>query len=211
MEAILPDIYIGISEPSRSFIQNFESLIKDEKEFSYNSVKDIDGYIDYDIMNVIPTNNLGNIELFGQLIARPEEKNKIIVEIRANKWNPEPTTYRSYVIAAKSIFKDLLKKYNSTYKKRYRLNIQSESNTKPKLPAGAKIIFDRFTHKANKSMLHPFDWRRFYTFIKYCHSNKVKIHHDDIMRLLVEENFSEKKALYLADIFHHGIDMLKNI
>jgi len=208
MEDILPDIYIGISEPSRDFIDNFETIIKKEKSFTYNLEKDIDTP-NYDIMSIVPKNNFGHERLFGQLIARPNEKNKIIVEIRAHRWNPEPTNYKDYVSAAKFVFEDLLQKYNSDNKKRYRLNIQSETDTKPKLPSGAKTVFDRFVNNANKTMLHPLDWGRFYSFIRYCHSNKVKIQYEDIMRLLVEESFSEKKAEYLADIFHHGIGLLK--
>ncbi|MCF6269190.1 MAG: hypothetical protein L3J41_05750 [Melioribacteraceae bacterium] len=210
MEDILPKIYIGISELSKNFINNFETLVKKEKNFTYNIDKNINRNNNYFIINVIPDNNLGHIGLFGQLISRSKEKNKIIVEIRANKWNSEPTNYNEYVAAAKSIFNDLLKNYNKTNQKRYRLNIQKRKDTEPKLPPGAKIIFDVFINSANKQILHPLDWRRFYFFVKYCHSKKVKIYQEDIMRLLIAENFSEEKAEYLADIFHHGIEILKN-
>jgi len=210
MEDVLPNIYIGISELSKNFINNFETLVKKEKNFSYNIDENINRNRNYVIINVVPDNNLGHIGLFGQLIFRPKEKNKIIVEIRAHKWSSESTNYSEYVTAAKSIFNDLLKKYNITNHKRYRLNIQKRIDTKPKLPPGAKTIFDVFVNSANKQILHPLDWRRFYIFIKYCYTKKVKIYREDIMRLLVNEKFSEEKAEHLADIFYHGIEILKN-
>lgn len=140
--------------------------------------------------------------LIGQAIVSANAPH-VQIEARARRWTPDPVTYEVYVQTAKEIFKPLLKQYNRQYHATCRLSIQSQNDLTPKLPPMARKIFDTFVRHANTSMLHPLDWERFYRFVRFCHARRVKLSYDDLVLLLIENRFSEKYAMSIAEVYKH--------
>ena len=68
-------------------------------------------------------------------------------------------------------------------------------------PAFIKLL-KRFAHLANKSALHPLDWRRFYEFVRDCRS-RAPYSEEEMARLLIKEGFSETYATYIGEIYVH--------
>jgi hypothetical protein len=89
------------------------------------------------------------------------------------------------------------------------LFIQTEDDLKPKLPPRANERFNEFIVMANKQILHPFDWKRFYNFIYACSPKNIKITQENVKELLVQCDFSEEVAEDLAKIFGHGVSLLR--
>jgi hypothetical protein len=72
------------------------------------------------------------------------------------------------------------------------------------LPPTIQKLFDAFTHLANKTVLHPLDWERFYGFVRACHYHSCRPHETDLLlRLLCNKGFAEEKAEYLVSVFGH--------
>ena len=61
------------------------------------------------------------------------------------------------------------------------------------------------------TFLHPLDWQKFYSFIRHCHRYKVKISAAEIKCLLREVNFQEDFAEHVAEVFAHGMVLLKHV
>lgn len=78
----------------------------------------------------------------------------------------------------------------------------------PELPPATCKLFVQFINCANRSVLHPLDWRRFYRFIRFCHSRRVKLSRDCLRDLLIRGHFSKQKAADLAEIYLHGRRLL---
>ena len=58
--------------------------------------------------------------------------------------------------------------------------------------------------------LHTLDWQKFYKFIRHCHRHRVKISSTNVKELLIEAKFSRRFAKHLAEIFDHGIALLRH-
>jgi hypothetical protein len=163
----------------------------------------------YDTLEVGCWTHAMHTGLVGQFVIDPQKRGIVTVEIRADRWNPEPPTYEIYVAAAKETIAALLAAYNILFNSKYRLLIQTEEDLKPKLPPRAKVRFNEFVVMANKQILHPFDWERFYYFIYACSSKNMKITQEDVKELLVQRDFSDEVAEELANIFGHGVSLLR--
>ena len=69
--------------------------------------------------------------------------------------------------------------------------------------------FDQFVQHANKTLLHPYDWKRFYLFIRQCHSERIKIKESDLTDWLVDAGFSPEMAGNLYSVYSHCRAILK--
>ena len=78
----------------------------------------------------------------------------------------------------------------------------------PELPPATRRIFLQFVNCANRKVLHPLDWRRFYRFVRFCHAKRVKLTSHTLCRLLVRGHFAESKAEYLADVYERCRELL---
>jgi hypothetical protein len=58
-------------------------------------------------------------------------------------------------------------------------------------------------------MLHPLDWKRFYFFIYSCSSRNIKTTPEDVKELLITPGFSEEVSDNLANVFWHGVSLLR--
>ena len=76
------------------------------------------------------------------------------------------------------------------------------------LPERTGYYFAQFVAAANKDVLHPLDWRRFYHFIHAAHQGRAKLSSHEVESLLVERGFSVSQAACLSNIYHHGRELL---
>jgi hypothetical protein len=84
------------------------------------------------------------------------------------------------------------------------------------LPKFARKKFESFLSnpsiwKQEVTFLHPLDWQKFYSFVRHCHRYKVKVSAAEIKCLLREANFQEDFAEYVAEVFSHGMALLKHV
>ena len=195
---LLPPIAINIDIPPNVFQEQMVELAKESGKYELQTLSDS---MCMDIVNFIPKENLGHDDLHGQLIYEYKKENQIRVEIRSRAWNPEYPTKEIYLEAAHHIFDNLIKTYNSRYKKRYRMRVVKEKS--PGLPPKAIEALKNFAFLANKTSLHKLDWQRLYKFVRVCHATRANLEKGLIWGLLSKEGFDDKKAEYIADIASH--------
>jgi hypothetical protein len=204
----LPDIQIKISANPQKFLEQMQQTALETKEFDVELHRDFGGQ-GLDILDVSPQSSNLHVGLLCQFIAMPNKPSVIQVEIRAERWHPEPPTYKMYVESANEEIKPLLQFYNSSYGTKYRLVIESADSLKPNLPPRANQRFKEFVALANKQILHPLDWKRFYYFIYACSSRNVKTTQEDVKELLLSSGFSDENSDELANVFWHGVSILR--
>lgn len=211
MHDYLPPIHINISGPSRRFLEKMAEIA--EKSGSFNVEKHYDalGQKGFDIVNLRHNKQSPHTGLGAQLIAQPGEKAAIAVEIRAQQWSPKDSpSYETYCAEAKTLIAPLLATYNKETGSRHRMTIPVKEKLEPRLPPQCAKFFSRFVALANKTSLHPLDWRRFYEFVRDCRS-RARYSEEEIARLLIKEGFSEKYANYIGDIYGHLCDFKRRI
>ena len=71
-----------------------------------------------------------------------------------------------------------------------------------------KRVFEFFVEDANKTGLHPTDWRRFYTFVQTARRYRSQIWEQDVKKALMGAGFDEDYARHLSDIYCHCWRML---
>jgi hypothetical protein len=204
----LPGIQIRIKEDHHKFLEQMQHIVLRTKDFQ---AKYHNGFRkqDLDILSVsheVPNVHVG---LVGQFIATNNKPKIVRVEMRAERWNPAPASYETYVESAKQLIKPLLQLYNSAFHTQYHLLIESAESLKPKLPPRASQRFQEFVDLANKQILHPLDWERFYYFIYACSSRSVKTTQEDMKEILLASGFSDEDSEDLANIFWHGVSLLR--
>jgi len=195
---LLPPIAINIDIHPKVIQKRIMELAKESGNYELQTFSDP---MCMDIINFIPRENLGHDDLHGQLIYEYNKEDQIRVEIRAKTWNPENPTREVYLEAAHHIFDDLIKDYNSRYKKRYRMRVVKEKS--PDLPPKATKALKKFTFLANKTSLHSLDWERLYQFVRVCHATRANPPKGIMWGILSKEGFDDKKAEYIADIASH--------
>jgi hypothetical protein len=191
MRGRLPDIKINIDTDPQKFLEQMQQIALETRQFNVELHKDFSEQ-GLDILDIsLQSSNL-HVGLFGQFIAMSNKPTIIQVEIRAERWYPEPPTYKIYVESATEIIKPLLQLYNSSFGARHCLVIESAASLKPKLSPRANQRFKEFVTLANKQILHPLDWQRFYYFIHACSSRNIKTTQEDVKELLLLSNFQMK-------------------
>lgn len=194
----LPDIDIAISEKPRSFLKRMARAGKTLGWFQNKTHFDTLGIKGLDVVNFKYLKESSHDEVGVQLIAQPDAPRRISVEVRAARWKPNPPTREIYCEAAETLVKPLLASYNRTYGKRIRLRIEKDGI--PKLTRRTDTLFRRFANLANKTNLHPLDWKRFYIFVK---ESRVELSEDAIASLLMGEGFTAERANDLSRIYRH--------
>ena len=208
MKDRLPGIQIKVNVNPHKFLEQMQQIALETKKFHVEFHKDFLGQ-GLDILSVSPQSSNPHVSLLGQFIITPDKPSVVRVEMRAERWRPVSPTYEMYVKSAKEIIKPLIQSYNSSFEKKYHLSIESEESLKPKLPPRANQRFNEFVTLANKRMLHPLDWKRFYFFIYACSSRSVKTTQEDVKEILLSSGFSDEDSENLANIFWHGVSLLR--
>lgn len=199
----LPPIHINVTGSLLPFLKRIADIGNQSGLFVVETRLDVLGNEGFHILNLRFKNSTPHIDLGGQLIIQPEVKCIVAVEVRARRWSPdEPPSYETYCNAARSIFRPLLSTYNREANTRLRLSIPAKAKLEPKLPPKTEKLFQRFIALANRSCLHPLDWRRFYDFVRGSR-NRIQLPDEDIARLLMKEGFSEEYSRHIGEIFGH--------
>ena len=159
-------------------------------------------------MQLAPLLVTGHQGLAGFLRPDPHDIRRVLVNITAARWDPEPPTYQAYVEAAHAIFSPLLHSYNQAHGTTRRLNIPSLAQTEPQLPEIAREVFETFVAAADKRGLKREDWSRLFDFIRHCTTYNVELAERDLVRLLRLNGFERDHARDVARIFASGQRML---
>ncbi len=130
----------------------------------------------------------------------------IRLQIIASRWQPEWPTYQVVRTAAEELFLPVVKKYNQRNKTRYRVKIEEQADTLPKLSPAAQRAFNEFAHGANLQCLHPFDWQRFYRFVRVCYATKNSLYESDVTYFLRKAGFGSEYADFIAQVYSHCRD-----
>jgi hypothetical protein len=206
MDDYLPPIHIKVNVPPRRFLDRMAEIAESSGKFRVEKHYDALGRKSFDVLNLRYVGKSSHQNVGGQLIADPDEGNAVAVEIRARRWSPkDPPTYDTYTAAARDLISPLLQTYNSESHTRHRMHVTAKEALEPKLPPQCAKLFQRFTVLANKSVLHPLDWRRFYKFVRDCRT-RSRLSEDEMTRLLMKEGFSEDYAQRISGIYVHLCD-----
>ena len=143
---------------------------------------------------------------FGQLVLSPKA-GRIECEVR-DGWSRRPVRYSEYLSATRAFFTPVVRAHNLRYGSRRRLSIESQATLEPRLQPALAAELARFVEPANKQVLHPLDWKRFYHFIRYCHSRRLKVSEEDLSRVLESAGFEAEDAEHLAGIYGHCRNVL---
>lgn len=199
----LPSIRIRVTSPPRQFLTRMADIAEKSGAFSVERHFGALGDADFDIVNFRSTKPSPHIGLGFQLISQNEKSYFAAVEVRAEQWSPhDPPSYKTYVAEAKALIAPLLSSYNREENTRHRMSIASAKSFEPRLPPQSEKLFKRFAVLANKSVLHPLDWRRFYAFVRNSRMRRP-LYEEEMTHLLVKEGFSPSHAKYIAGIYHH--------
>lgn len=135
-----------------------------------------------------------------QLITYNDLSGRVSVEMRAERWFPDPPTNAVYVEAAQSLVGDLLRQYNRQFGTRYRLRICARQGKAFVMSERTKTLLQRFTNLANTSSLHFYDWQRFYGLVR---EGRQEIPDYLLRSHLTKAGFSLQRASELAEIYTH--------
>lgn len=205
---MLPDIRINASPDPYAFLREVEQFVVTLGGYDAERRDDIDT-TDFEILTLRPTSNLPYRGLGAQLLVSSSRGRWAEVEIRAADWGGEPVapSREAYIEAAKFVVGPLLEAYNRNHGTCRRLLVESV-DALPSLPPVASSVFETFVSCANMTVLHPYDWERFYDFVRHCAAHNVAVSSEDVQRLLVHAGFERSHAESIADIFHHGRRLL---
>jgi hypothetical protein len=79
------------------------------------------------------------------------------------------------------------------------------------IPEEARKSLVQFIFHANKSVLHPLDWRRFYVFVIVNHRLGMELTETNVTSLLEEGGFAPENARAISNIYYHGRRLLRQM
>lgn len=203
----LPGITLKVNVPPPVFLQRIAQIARQTGEFEVGEDEG-DEEEGYTFVTLKPTHEARHEGLVGQIIAGVSDPSRVLIEIRAQRWQPHPPTYDVYVRAARNIFTPLLRLYDEEYGAASRLDIQSKADLEPDIPQKAQELFEKFALLADKNALHPNDWERYYKFIQFCSTYDVPLTQVDIRDLLIASGFSLEDADRISETYYHGRNLL---
>jgi len=198
---LLPGIDIAVRIEPREFLERMADIAEKDERFSVERHYDSALLRNrLDIVNFRYHGSSPHTGVGGQLIARDDIPGRILVEMRAECWAPDPPTRAIYCAAANGLMLPLLKAYNRTYSTRHRFRIQKAVLKGTKLSPRTKILFERFAVLANTASLHPLDWGRFYALVR---EGRQELPGHELRAMLVARGFSNQKAEHLSEVYGH--------
>ena len=209
IEARIPEAKFKPNVLPAAFIRRIERIAVSSNMFDIKVCRDCGGTPNFNILSLAQRDREGHFNIEARLIANPDYPDTVFAEIWDDKWRGPDPGYEEYVKSLRDAFRPLLATYNRLYRSQQRIQIQQRTRFIPRLSKGATLVFRRFCAGANKQDLHPYDWRRFYGFIRYCHARHVRLSNIDIEYLLAGEGFSEDTAEELAALYGHGRALLR--
>ena len=84
----------------------------------------------------------------------------------------------------------------------------------PRLSPEVQKLFANFVALAHKSAQQTFDCEYFYEFIWHCYVHEAEVGEDtiggdDVQQLLALAGFTDEKVRYFADVFQHGMGLMR--
>jgi len=202
----LPNIVIRADENLLDFISAMECVCP---QLWRHERSNTSGIKDEFHLSIHPAEVSDHIGLFAQLMLNVA-KNRIDVEIRADKWSDgRLPKYETYKKAAQDILKPLFSAYRKKYGK-CSLRIQSKKALEIKVPERTNYFLMQFINSANKQALHSLDWIKFYHFIHAAHVGQTRLTRSELIEILSEQGFISEKANSLSDVYEHGRSLLAN-
>lgn len=196
----LPDIDIAVRKDSQAVIAAMADLAESDSSLIVERHAEPLGREGWHIVNLRSLRLSVHEDSGGQLIVRPDRTGRILVEMRALRWQPDPPSRDVYIRAARDLFAPLLSAYNKVNGQRYRMRIARVQKPKSFLFQRTQTLLDHFALLANQRSLHSLDWDRFYRFVKECHH---ELPMEAVRALLIEHGFSRDRADNLAQLYEH--------
>ncbi|MEI9988473.1 MAG: hypothetical protein WDM86_00395 [Rhizomicrobium sp.] len=196
---MLPDIDFALTTEPKIFLQAMARLGRETCLYNVEEHFDALRQDGFHVVNFRYLKPTPHRELGGQLISRADVPRRIIVKMRAERWQPDPPSREVYCEATRTVIWPLLASYNKARGTRLRLRI--EKRAKGFVPTvRTEKLFERFALLANKSSLHPRDWDRFYDLIA---EGRQEFPTGELRGKLIASGFAREKAAYLAQIHDH--------
>ena len=196
----LPAIDIAIAGEPADFLQEMADIGAESGRFDVERHFDSPSRAGLDVVNFRCREDAPQSDIGFQLISRPDIPGRVLIEVRASRWNPDPPTRSVYCEAAKSLVGPLLTLYNRAHSRRYRLRIEKTDRNRFRLSPRSAALLERFALLANKTSLHPLDWRRFYGLVS---EGRQEIPEEELRSLLIAKGFSRDSADRLAELYTH--------
>lgn len=200
MAEALPAIDIKVSAKPSLFLERMIAIGRQSGQFAIEHVDDRASGTRLEVANFRLSGDSPHEGHGFQLIARAEQPDRIQVEMRAQRWSPEPPTRAVYEQSARELVGGLVKRYNRSFGTRHRLRIGAREGKPFKLSQRSTTLLDRFVILANTRALHPFDWRRFYLLVR---EGRQEIPEHVLREKLEQAGFGAKKAHELAQLYAH--------
>jgi hypothetical protein len=196
----LPDIDIAVRDDPQAVMAAMADLAEADSSLIVERHAEPLGETGWHIVNLRSLLPGVHEEAGGQLIAQPDRPGRILIEMRALRWRPDPPSRDAYVAAARELIAPLLSAYNKASGQRYRIRIGRARQPMSLLSKRTRTLLDRFAVLANQKSLHPFDWDRFYRFVK---ESRRPVPLEAVRALLIEHGFSVDRADSLAELYEH--------
>lgn len=139
----LPAIDIAISGEPEGFLSRMADIGRESGRF------DVERHLNsligagLDAVNFRFLEDGPHVKIGFQLISRSDIPGRVLVEVRAHRWNPDPPTRSVYCEAARSLVGPLLTANNRAHSRRYRLRIEKTDRDRFRLSPRSAILFDR--------------------------------------------------------------------
>lgn len=196
----LPDIDINVAREPGAFLSQMADIGRASGRFDVEHLHDVLSTVGFDAVNFRLREEGLHRELGFQLLAYPDTPGRVAVEVRAQRWNPDPPTHAVYCEAARQLAGPLLTALSRNNSTRYRLRIERQGTARFKVSPHSKTLLERFALLANTSSLHPLDWKRFYALVR---EGRQEIPEAQLRGLLLERGFSKTAAQELAGLYGH--------
>jgi len=200
---MFPYMEMRIREEPHGFLRNVQALLDEQGGFDTRLTLEEPSDLYCSCAGFAPKAPQVHEGLVGLFVNWAHEYPTIRLQIIASRWQPEWPTYAVVRQAAEALFLPVIKDYNRRHRTRYRMRIESQEETLPKLSPAAQAAFDQFAKLANVRGLHPFDWQRFYRFVRVCYATRNNPGEDDVAFFLRKAGFAADYANFIAQVYVH--------
>jgi hypothetical protein len=134
---------------------------------------------------------------------------QIMFAVMANSWGDSfKSANRQQLIEAFQLYRGIVR--TTARHLRIPCRIQYPPRQLPyQLPPAAKLKLDAFCGLANRSCLHPYDWQRFYHFVRFCHAHSIKLGGGRLLTEMRQRGIPDRLAAKLAEQYAFGRSLLK--
>jgi len=206
VDCMFPQIEMKIREDAHGFLTKMKAQLDEGSSFDTQITLEEPDELHCSCVGFAPKVPQLHEGLVGIFVNWVHEYPVIRLQIIASRWQPEWPTYQVVRDAAEGLFLPVVKEYNRRNRTRYRVKIEEQIDTLPKLSAAAQNAFNEFAHGANLQCLHPLDWQRFYRFVRVCYTTKNNLYESDVAYFMRKVGFKNDYANFIAQVYMHCRD-----